>query len=193
MGSVCSRKAKLEPPLVKNPYEGLTPAQQVHAAACSEDVAHIEKLAAEGVDLNEPREMDNFLALDSCAWSGVTGGAHALLRLGADPSLTMQAIVGAAAWGNAELLDALLAAGGPVDQELSDSTALRWAVEMNQEESVEVLVKHGGWRKEPQQDWVLMRLKRKRMEKALTAIAKEDPEIAEDCVLPPYWSGCTIA
>jgi len=198
MGGVCSRraqKAKPDTPTASSSYEGLTPGQQVHAAACNGDVKHIEKLAAEGVDLNVPRESDGFMALDACAWSGTTEGAEALIRLGADPARTMQAVVGAAAWGNTDLLEAMLRVGGPVDQELSDSTALRWAVEMNQEESAEVLLRHGAWAREPQQAWVLMRLKRKRMARALDAVAKEDPDLAKDCELPPYWSdwsGCHV-
>mmetsp|Transcript_8138 Transcript_8138/g.22502 ORF Transcript_8138/g.22502 Transcript_8138/m.22502 type:complete len:195 (-) Transcript_8138:43-627(-) len=193
MGSACSRrKAKEDPPMTKNPYEALTPAQQVHAAACNGDVKHIEKLAAEGVDFNTPRQPDNFHALDACAWCEATECGLALLRLGADPCLTMQAVVGAAANGSQELLVALLDAGGPVDQELSDSSALRWAIEMNQEECAEILLKRGAWEKEPEQDWLLARFKRKRMAKALAAVATLDPSLAEDCVMPPYWSGCSM-
>lgn len=55
------------------------------------------------------------IALDSCSWSGVTAGAHALLRLGADPSRTVQAVVGAASWGNTDHLETLIDVGGPAD------------------------------------------------------------------------------
>jgi len=165
-------------------YEGLTPDQMVHAAACSGDIGKLEELAAEGVDLDRPRDIDGYTALDACCWSGGSDGALALLRLGAKPARSIQAMVGAASWGHAELLEAMIKHGGPVNQELSDSTVLRWAVETNQEDSALVLLRHGAWELENQQEWLLRRLKRKGMARALEAVAEADPEWAAECVMP---------
>lgn len=192
MGGVITRvlKAKKDPPLKKDKYEGLTPSQKVHAAACDGDVAELERLAAEGVDMNEPRHPDGLMALDACAFSGCMEGAMTLIRLGADPAQTVQAVVGAATWGNPELLEALLEKGGPVDQELSQQTALRWAVEYGNEDCAVILVRRGAWKLEPLQDLVLMRAQSRRMRQLLESIAQADPERAEDCVLQPCWRSC---
>ncbi|CAK0843998.1 unnamed protein product [Prorocentrum cordatum] len=132
----------------------------------------LEELAAEGVDLNKPRDPDGLLPIDACAWSGCTSGVMALLRLGASASKSVQAVAGAAAWGHPELLEALLAAGGPVDQDFSNSTPLRWAVEMSHEDCAEILVRYGAWKAEPEQDAVLGRARRKRLRSLLDAIAQ---------------------
>jgi len=170
----------------------LTKDQQVHAAACNGDVQMLEELAAEGVDLNKPRDPDGLLPIDACAWSGCTSGVMALLRLGASASKSVQAVAGAAAWGHPELLEALLAAGGPVDQDFSNSTPLRWAVEMSHEDCAEILVRYGAWKAEPEQDAVLGRARRKRLRSLLDAIAQVDPARAPDCVVVPCWKSCEI-
>mmetsp|Transcript_1815 Transcript_1815/g.4035 ORF Transcript_1815/g.4035 Transcript_1815/m.4035 type:complete len:202 (+) Transcript_1815:75-680(+) len=200
MGSVMMHmlmavKAKVDPPLKapgSDPYEGLSPEQMVHAAACNDDVKTLERLAQEGADLNAPREPDGLLALDATSWSGCAAGSFALLRLGADASATQQAVCGAAAWGKAELLEALLDAGGPLDQELSQSTPLRWSVEMGHEDCSLVLQRKGAWKVEPDQEYVLRRAKGKRMAQFLQCVAEEDPKRAAACVLPPYWKTCDI-
>jgi len=178
--------------LKSSKYDGLTLEQQVHAAACEGDVAQIERLGEEGVDMNELRQPDALHPLDAVAWSMKVEAGEALLRHGSDPARSTKAIVGAAACGTWEFLDLMLQKGGPADQEMSDSTAIRWAAEMNQEECVEVLLKHGAWELEPEQDMVLARLKRKRMARALAAIAALDPDVADECVLPPYWTSCDL-
>lgn len=197
MGGLMSQvlgKDKDDPPEKKDPYDGLSPEQKVHAAACSGDVKTLEQLHAEGVDLNTPRDQDGLAALDSCAWSGNVAGALALLKFGADPSATQQAIVGAAAWGSNELLEALLDAGGPVDQEMGNYTALHWAVEMGIEDCSCTLVKRGAWKLEPQQDLVLLRARRKRYRELLECIAEADPARKEECVAIPWWhcANCEI-
>jgi len=201
MGSVCcTRKSKEDPPLKdRSKYEGLDPEQQVHAACCEDDVEYLERLATAGVNLDALRKPDNLHALDACAWAGNTDCGQALLRHGASPAKTVQAIVGATAWGSCKFLEAMLKLDGPVDQEMSDSTAAHWAVQMNQEEALEVLLRYGAWEKEPEQDLLLERIKRKRWQKQLNIIAEHDPDVAEDCVLPPYrthlWVGgvCALA
>eukprot|EP00435_Cladocopium_sp_Y103_P033812 s777_g8.t1 len=120
-----TRKLKGEESVKKDPYAELTDSLKVHAAACNND---------DGVDFNEPRPQDGYYALDSCAWSGNVDAIKVLLEHGADPSITMQAVVGAASWGDPEMLEALIDAGGHVDQELNSETALRWAVQFGHEE-----------------------------------------------------------
>jgi len=170
----------------------LTKDQQVHAAAANGDIQMLEELAAAGVDLNKPRDPDGLMPIDACAWSGCTSGVMALLRLGASASKSVQAVAGAAAWGHPELLEALLAAGGPVDQEFSNSTPLRWAVEMSHEECAEILVRYGAWKEEPEQDAVLRRARSKRLRSLLDAIAEADPARASECVVLPCWKSCEV-
>eukprot|EP00931_Biecheleriopsis_adriatica_P011353 TRINITY_DN112442_c0_g1_i1.p1 TRINITY_DN112442_c0_g1~~TRINITY_DN112442_c0_g1_i1.p1 ORF type:complete len:196 (-),score=42.53 TRINITY_DN112442_c0_g1_i1:71-658(-) len=185
-------KAHSEPLVPKDPYADLTPELTVHAAACSDDVKQLEKLAEEGVDLNQPRPQDGYYALDACAWSGAVAGTKALLRLGADPTDTLQAVVGAVTWGHYDVLEALLEAGAPVDQELSGETALRWAIQFGHEDCAVLLVKKGAWKLEPNQEMILRRAKGKRMKTLLESIAQLDPDRAADCVLPPCWRTCNI-
>ncbi|CAE7940454.1 Protein YIPF1 [Symbiodinium microadriaticum] len=90
-------------------YADLEPELKVHAAACNNDVKMLEKLGEESL----------------------------LQQEGVDFNQPRpQAIVGAASWGDPDLLKVLLDAGGPVDQELSNETALRWAVQYGHEELV---------------------------------------------------------
>ncbi|CAE7560314.1 unnamed protein product [Symbiodinium pilosum] len=142
----------------------------------------LEKLGEEGVDFNTPRPQDGYYALDACAWSGNEDAIKMLLRHGADPSITLQAVVGAASWGDPDLLKVLLDAGGPVDQELSNETALRWAVQYGHEDCAILLVQKGGWRLETNQELVLRRAKGRKMRKLLGSIAQVDPDRAADCV-----------
>lgn len=130
---------------------------------------------------------DGYYALDSCAWSGNVEAIKVLLEHGADPSLTAQAVVGAASWGDPEMLEALIDAGGPVDQELTNETALRWAVQFGHEDCGLLLVRKGAWQLEPNQELLLMRAKSRRMRKLLAAIAQLEPDRAADCVVPPCW------
>mmetsp|Transcript_11383 Transcript_11383/g.25094 ORF Transcript_11383/g.25094 Transcript_11383/m.25094 type:complete len:196 (-) Transcript_11383:328-915(-) len=194
MGGVCARrKEKEDPAIKKNPYEGLTLDQQVHAAACNCDTAYIERLGEEGkADLNCRREPDACVALDSVAWCGATDCALALLKYGADPSLTTHAIVGAASTGEPKMLEAMLKAGGPANQEMSDCSALRWAAEANQEECVILLLEHGAWKAEEDQDTVLRKFKRRRMKNALAKLAEMYPILAEDCVCPAWYAQCPL-
>jgi len=174
----------------------LTKEQMVHAAACHDDVEMIEQLAAEGVDLNSARsswgDQDGLLPIDSAIWSGKHKGVMALLRLGASAKDSKQAVAGAATWGHAEMLEALLKAGGPVDQEFSQSSPLRWAVEFSHEECAEILVRHGAWKLESAKEIVLRKAKRKRMRELLEAIAEADPAIAADCEIPSCCRSCEI-
>ncbi|CAE7616772.1 ASB3 [Symbiodinium natans] len=169
----------------EDPYANLEPELKVHAAACNNDVKMLEKLGEEGIDFNQPRPQDGYYALDSCAWSGNEDAIKMLLRHGADPSITLQAVVGAASWGDPDLLKVLLDAGGPVDQELSNETALRWAVQYGHEDCAVLLVKKGAWQLETNQEIVLIRAKGRRMRKLLESIAQADPDRAADCVVPP--------
>jgi len=178
-------KAKEDPLIKKDPYANLSPDQKVHAAACNGDIVELERLAAEGVSLTEPREGDGNYPLDSCAWLGHQDAAMALLRLGADPVMNVQAVVGAATWGHAELLEVLLDGGARLDQDLSNETALRWAVQMNNEECAEVLVKKGAWKLETNKDILISRAKGKGMRKLLECIVQVDPDRAADCVINP--------
>eukprot|EP00439_Symbiodinium_sp_Y106_P085734 s558_g29.t1 len=117
----------------EDPYANLEPELKVHAAACNNDVKMLEKLGEERLRkslFHRPYlacTQDGYYALDACAWSGNEDAIKMLLRHGADPAITLQAVVGAASWGDPDLLKVLLDAGGPVDQELSNETALRWA------------------------------------------------------------------
>mmetsp|Transcript_78176 Transcript_78176/g.205176 ORF Transcript_78176/g.205176 Transcript_78176/m.205176 type:complete len:200 (-) Transcript_78176:22-621(-) len=185
---------KEDPPLSGQRYEGLSDEQKVHAAACNNDIRMLELLVEEGVSLDAPREQDGLSALDACAWSGATQGTLALLRLGADPRQTVQAVCGAAAWGNAEILEAMLDAGGPADQEHSQSSALRWSIEMGNEDCAEILVRKGAWKEEPEKDFLLRRAKKRRWKLLLDRIAEVDPSRKEECVLPPTFfdAYCTV-
>mmetsp|Transcript_70944 Transcript_70944/g.154132 ORF Transcript_70944/g.154132 Transcript_70944/m.154132 type:complete len:206 (+) Transcript_70944:73-690(+) len=187
-----SEKEKIDKP--SDPYSELSVSQKVHAAACNDDVELIDRLAEQGADFNEPRDQDGLRALDACAWSGSGAGALALLRHGADPKQTVQAIVGAAAWGKPELLKKLLDGGGDMNQEHSNYTALRWAVEMSHEECAVVLMLAGAWKTEPEQDVIVAQARRRRLRTFLAAVAEQDPVRAKDCILPPWWKcdGCAV-
>mmetsp|Transcript_42464 Transcript_42464/g.74442 ORF Transcript_42464/g.74442 Transcript_42464/m.74442 type:complete len:200 (+) Transcript_42464:95-694(+) len=193
MGGVCGRRKPkaLDPEERKRKYAGLEPEEQLMAAACENDVQKMESLAKEGVDLHARRKEDGLFALDQCAWSGNDIGCACLLRLGADPSQSLQAVVGCATWGHTEILEAMLEGGAQVDQEFGNFTALQWACEMPHEECAKILIKYGAWKLEPNQATVLRRLKGLRSEGAkecLAAIAAADPERAKDCVMPPWWA-----
>ncbi|CAK9030026.1 unnamed protein product [Durusdinium trenchii] len=172
-----TKKLKGEEDAKKDPYADLTPELKVHAAACNNDVKMLEKLAKDGVDFNEPRPQDGYYALDSCAWSGNVEAINVLLQHGADPSITLQA---------------LISAGGQVDQELNSETALRWAVQFGHEDCALLLVQKGAWKLEPNQELLLLRAKSRRMRKLLEGIAQVDPDRAADCVVPPCWKTCEI-
>eukprot|EP00434_Breviolum_minutum_P035652 symbB.v1.2.031563.t1/scaffold3637.1/size52925/1 len=139
-----TRKLKGEEDAKKDPYAELTDEMKVHAAACNNDVKMLEKLAKElrhesgsnvpgmehcfrckdGIDFNVPRPQDGYYALDSCAWSGNVDAIKVLLAHGADPSITLQAVVGAASWGDPEMLEALIDAGGQLDQDIRSISCL---------------------------------------------------------------------
>ena len=187
-----TRKLKGEEDAKKDPYAELTDEMKVHAAACNNDVKMLEKLAKDGIDFNVPRPQDGYYALDSCAWSGNVDAIKVLLAHGADPSITLQAVVGAASWGDPEMLEALIDAGGQLDQELSSETPLRWAVQFGHEDCALVLVKKGAWKLEPNQEILLRRAKSRRMRQLLESIAQIDPDRAADCVVPPCWKSCEI-
>mmetsp|Transcript_36087 Transcript_36087/g.84594 ORF Transcript_36087/g.84594 Transcript_36087/m.84594 type:complete len:197 (-) Transcript_36087:200-790(-) len=182
-------KAKQEDP-PKDPYEGLTPEETVHAAACTDDVETIARLGAEGVDLNTRRAQDGLFPLDACSWSGSDLAALALLRAGADASQSIKAVVGAASWGHYELLKCLLEGGAQVDQEMSNYTALRWALFMDHEDCAELLLSHGALKLEEEKSAVLLQARQKRMQKFLEEAAKAHPDLASECVLPK--SSCEI-
>ncbi|CAJ1389481.1 unnamed protein product, partial [Effrenium voratum] len=164
-----------------DPYADLEPALKVHAAACNNDIKMLEKLAEAGVDFNTPRPQDGYYALDACAWSGNFDSINMLIRHGADASITLQAVVGAASWGSPEMLEALISAGGPINQELCSESALRWAVQFGHEDCAILLVKKGAWKLEPNQEILLLRAKGKRMRQLLECIAQLDPDRAADC------------
>jgi hypothetical protein len=163
-------------------YENLSPGEKLHAAACDDNVPLIEELAKEGVDLNEPRQ-DGGTALDACAWSGSLAGAEALLRHGADPAATVQALAGAASWGHTALLEMLLAKGGKVNQEHGNFTSLRWAIEMGHEDCAVVLQKYDAISKQANQAGILKRARHSGMREFLQAVADMHPELAQDCVI----------
>jgi len=163
-------------------YENLSPEEKLHAAACDDNVDLLEELAKEGVDLNAPRQ-DGGTALDACAWSGSVLGAETLLKLGADPAATVQALAGAASWGHARLLEMLLAKGGKVNQEHGNFTALRWAIEMNHEDCAVALQRYDAIALELKQVGMLKRARQSGMRQFLEAVTEAHPELAQDCVI----------
>jgi ankyrin repeat protein len=163
-------------------YENLSPQEKLHAAACDDNADLIEQLAKKGVDLNAPRQ-DGQTALDACAWSGSTVSAEALLDVGADPAVTVQALCGAASWGHAELLEAMLAKGGKVNQEHGNYTSLQWAINQGHEDCAVVLQKHDAIALEDNQAAVIKKARRGGMSEFLQMVAQAHPDLAQDCVI----------
>jgi ankyrin repeat protein len=163
-------------------YENLSQEEKLHAAACDDNAELIEQLAAQGVDLNAPRQ-DGQTALDACTWSGSTLGAETLLDCGADPASTLQAIAGCASWGHAGLLETMLAKGGKVNQEHGNYTSLRWAIEMGHEDCAVVLQKYDAIAFEEKQTQLLKRARQGVMREFLQMVADAHPDLAQDCVI----------
>jgi hypothetical protein len=183
--AVFTRKAPKPQPRSKfdpSRYDNLSPIEKLHAAACDDNTELIEELAKEGVDLDAARE-DGQTALDACAWSGSIRGAETLLNCGADPAATVQALAGAASWGHAEMLKMLLEKGGKVNQEHGNYTALRWAIEMGNEDCAVVLQKFDAIALEEKQVGILKRARQSGMREFLAAVAEAHPDLAQDCVI----------
>mmetsp|Transcript_49594 Transcript_49594/g.91502 ORF Transcript_49594/g.91502 Transcript_49594/m.91502 type:complete len:195 (-) Transcript_49594:37-621(-) len=188
--SICRRRKAKQEDTDTDRYKGLTPEETVHAAACLDDAATIERLGAEGVDLNTRRPQDGLFPLDSCSWSGSDTGALALLSAGADASQSIKAVVGAASWGHAELLQKLLDGGAQVDQEMGGNTALHWAIFMGHEDCALLLQAHGAVELEPEKTTMLMHARSKRMNNFLLKVAQAQPDLAQECTIPA--SSCTL-
>jgi len=183
MGGACAKRSVREPVRIDpSKYDGLSPEEKLHAAACDDNVELLEEIAAEGeVDLDCPRDGDALTALDSCAWSGCRMSSRALLRLGADPAKTVQAVCGLATWGHAELLEVMLEKGGNPGQEYSNYSALRWTLEYGHEDCAMVLLKHGALDVEEDRTSVLRCARQAKMKTFLQKVIETKPELADEC------------